>query len=78
MGIGVKRVGGDGVWDSEDGWERGVVDFYQLCGEAAGFEGFADDGGDELAVELDKVGGEQRLVVAGGAGVVEAGDFGGS
>ena len=54
VGIGVIGIGGDGLRDAEDGWERGVFDFDQCGGEAAGFEGIADDGGDELAVELDE------------------------
>ena len=77
VGVGVEGLGGDGGFDAEEGREGFVGDGDEVGGEARGFGGGGDNGGDELAVVVDLIDSEEGFVVTGGAGVVEAGDVGG-
>jgi len=73
IGFGVKTVLGDGVFDFQDGRQRLVFDDDFLLGGAAGFLGFADDEGDDLAVIKHLFVSEQNFVVTNRADVVGAG-----
>jgi len=64
---------GDGVRDFQDGRQRFVFNDNFLRGGAAGFLGFADDEGDDLAVIKHLFVSEQNFVVTDGADVVDAG-----
>ena len=71
-----KAAGGDGVLDGEDRRAAARIAPRHVAAPALrGFQRLAEHPGDGLAVE-HHLGGEERLVVAVGAGVAFAGDVG--
>src|SRR5215831_12401024 len=72
----MKAAGGDGIFNGQDGGERLVLGDHSRSAEPGGFEGFAQDPRDRLRVKNNFCR-EERLIVAGTAGVAFAGNVGG-